>query len=482
MNILNLLTKEKRVAGIEISDSVIRVAFFRPRKKVSSPQPLPHLELVLIEEPIGANIIENGIVVDRVLLSKTLRSLWVKSKLGTHYVIATIPDENIYSRIFSFPKTVDGARLTDAMRLAIGFQLPTKTEDSYLDWERVTEPMPGMNEILLATIPRTIAQGYIEALDMAGIKTLALETQTTSIARAIHLEPKRTTLLTQKTPDGTIVFTVRDSVVRFLRALPIQFVPENTVALEIQKIKTSLESELKDNKETITVADLRASTVREEYKAYPEFAETDHQSKWLASLGAVIRSQLPEGADNLISLLPVGTEEAYAYQKAATFIALMRNMTIGLSLFFVAVFLGAYIFMLSLAQSAERAISTLSISPVSPELLAKEAWINDVNALTKTGAEIISETPVWSKVIDEINARTIEGIIISSFNAPSITEKISITGIARDRGTLNVFKKTFSESGFFNEIEIPITNLEQRADIPFSLSFRVTDPSLIYYK
>lgn len=484
MNILNLLTQEKRVAGIEISDSVIRIAFFRPRKKarVHPPQDLPEHELILIEEPIGANIIDHGVVVDRVLLSKTLKAIWTKAKLDTQYAIVAIPDDTVYSRIFSFPKSVDGPRLTDAMRLAMNFQLPIKPEESYLDWERIQTATQGLNEILLATIPRTIATGYVEALDKAGIKTLALESHAASIARSIKLEPGVTTLVTEKTPDGTNVLVFRDSVLRFVRNLPIQFTPDAQVATEVQKIKTALESELKEGATRVQTTDLVSSRLQDTYAAYPEFKETDHASKWLVALGAAIRGQIPEGQDALISLLPVGTEEAYSYQKATTFVALIRNMTIGVSLFFIVAFLGAYLFMLSLAQSAERTLSTLSITPVSPELLQKEAWVNHINTLTETGSVILSETPVWSKLVDEVSTRIIPGIIISNFNAPAIEERMTLTGIARDRATLNQFKKTFGESELFTAIELPITNLEQRADIPFSLSFTLKDSSLIYYK
>jgi len=177
MNILNLLKKEHPIAGIEISDSVVRIAFFRPQKKNDLRAQQENKEmgaLVLIEEPIAANIIEDGVVVDVDLLGKTLKSIWGKAALGTDYAIIAVPDDKIYSKIFSFPKSVSETRLTDAMRLAIGFQLPMKTEDVYLDWER-TVGTASANEILLSTIPRVVAEGYVQALEQAGIKTHAHE-------------------------------------------------------------------------------------------------------------------------------------------------------------------------------------------------------------------------------------------------------------------------------------------------------------------
>ena len=494
MNLLNLLTKEKLVAGIEISDSVVRIAFLRPRKnsnknislKVSS---IPDFELVRIEEPISANIIVQGVVIDKVLLGKTLKSIWAKTNLDTNYAIVSIPDDKIYTRIFSFPKTVSGERLTEAMNLAIGFQLPMKTEDIYLDWERTTGTNL-MNEILLSTIPKTVAQGYVGALEEAGIKTLAVESHLASIARAIKLEAGQTAIFTKKTPDGATVFVLKDGILRFSRTFPSQFISEDKLPAEVEKIKSALESENKNtdghgHKTTgvVTILDLIDAQVREPYVDYPELSnQTEKNFKWLVALGAVMRGQIPEGEDNLISLLPIGTEEAYAYQKATAFVVLVRNMTIGVSIFFVFAFLATYLLMISLSQSSARAIATLSTSSVSPEILAQETRVTNADTLAAASASILADAPNWSTVVDEVNARIIDGVVVLSFQAPSITDKMSLTGTAKDRATLNLFKKSLQDSAMFTEIELPITNIEQKGDLPFSISFRLKDPKALYFK
>ena len=500
MNILNLLTKEKRVAGIEISDSVVRIAFFRPNGKKKKTPTLMHLismdsaqkettetngvtdenvDLVLIEEPIAANIIADGVVVDIDLLGKALKNIWETAKLGADYAIVAIPDDKIYSRIFSFPKTIDGIRLNEAMRLAIGFQLPMKTEDMYLDWER-TAGTPTLNEILLSTIPKEVAQKYITALEIAGIKTLALESHLASIARAVKLTPKETTIFSKKTPDGATIFGLEDGILRFSRALPFRFVPEDKIPSEIKKLKMSLETGLSAvaNK-SVHEEELADAKIRDDYANRPELSGAN--SKWLIPLGAAIRAKIPEGEDNLVSLLPVGTEEAYSYQKATIFITLIRNMTIGVSAFFVIAFLSAYIFVFSLSQKANYTINTLSASQVSPELLAQEASIERVNALTNVASSILAETPLWSVLLEETTKRITDGITISSFSAPSISDRIALTGVAHNRATLNQFRKSLQGSPMFADVELPVTNLEQKENIPFSTSFRVADPSRLYY-
>ncbi len=503
MNLLNLLTKEKRVAGIEISDSVVRIVFLRPivqssslSKRINSIRTFfepkttttSNLELVLIEEPLAANIIVQGVVMNTMLLGKALSSTWAKAKLGTDYAIVAIPDDKIYSRIFSFPKAIGGERLTEAMNLAVGFQLPMKTEDVYLDWES-TQGDAYSNEILLSTIPRSVANGYIEALDVAGIKALAIESHLASIARAIKLEPERIVIFTKKSPDGTTIFALKNGLLRFSRTLPSQFISEDKIPGEVEKIRSALEAGTRevtsndaDKNESIRVQDLLSATVRDDYARYPGLSDSKKANfKWLVAIGTSIRGQIPEGEDNIISLLPLGTEEAYTYQKAATFVSLVSNITVGVSIFFVVVFISTYLFMLSLLQGSIRTIAALPMKTVQPEFLEKVAWVEHVNALTETAAGILSETPIWSTVIDEINARTIDGVVISNFTTPSITEKISLTGIAKDRVTLNQFKKSFQESALFSEIDLPATDPGQKGGVPFTISFRLKNPSAVYW-
>lgn len=482
MNILNLLTRKKNVVGIEISDSLIRIAFFRaPKKLVGKKNKLGKAtmredELILIEEPIPSNIIADGVVIDRDLLAKTLEILREKIKIDTNYAIVSIPDNKIYSRVFSFPKNIGDARLPEAMRLAISLQLPIKTENAYLDWERVLYTQ-GTNEILLSTIDRTIAQGYVEALDRAGWKMVALESHLASIARAIKLPSNQTTLLTEKFPDGTTVFAVKNGSLRFARTLPLSSVPEDRVIREVKNIKNFLDS---DSKAPVIEQALMEAHIRDDYAEHS--ALTAPKAKWLIPLGALIRGQIHEGHDNLISLLPVGTEEAYAYQRASIFVTLLRNVTIGVSIFFIVAYFGAYLFVLFLSQNATQAISTISSYSVPTELTEKEVIITRTNGITHAGELILNGTPIWSSVVEEVLSKVTDNIIISRFATGSIDDNMSIIGVSGNRDSINRFKKSLQSSPMFTDIELPLTNLEQKANIPFSVSFRLKDPSALYYK
>ncbi len=483
MNILNLLTKEKHVAGVEINDLFIRVTYFRPRKRtifkkhegITKP---PKNEIVLIEESIPPNVVSNGIVVDKVTLGKILKKIWNKEKLKKSYAIVSIPEDKIYSHVFSFPKNVTEQQLELAINLAIDFQLPFKKNEVYTGWEN-NNVSNTSNEILISAIPKNIADDYIEVLNNVDISVLALESHIASIARSIKLNAGETTLITKKNQFSITVFSLKDGINQFSRTLPLVFVnDEEKLISEVNKIKISLESE---TKESIKLLSLINATVKDEYSIYPEIS-ADPESKWFVSLGAFIRGEIAQGEDYQISLLPVGTVKAYEYQKSKTFITLVRNIIIDISIFFLITFIIAYLLIFSLSQIITNTSTNISIAPVSPELVEKESLIKKINSLTSISSSFLSSTINWSILIDEINSRTTSGIIISNFSVPSINENVSIIGLAKDRDTLNVFKKSLQESSYVTQVELPITNLEQKADIPFSLSFHIKDPSMLYYK
>lgn len=486
MNLFNLLTKEKHVAGIEIDDSVVRVAFLSREQKgwqsyFHTKQDFidPKQKLIILEELLPKNVVVEGVVIDHTLLAKTIRGIWLKAKLKTNYAIVAIPDDQIYLRIFSFPKSVDKLRLKEAMNLGVSFQLPMKFEDVYFDWERISSTEP-VNEVLLSAIPKTVANGYIDALNLAGIKPIALESHLASIARAVQTESKDATIFTKKTDDDATIFILKERTVRFSRAVPTRFVSKVKFANEVKKIKLAFESEMPKDAKAMSVIDIDDAKIQDEYANFEELVEP--KTKWLVALGAAIRGSIPEGDDNMISLLPIKTEEMYAYQKASTFITLISNMIISVSIFFVLAFLSIYFLMLSLSQTINRSLANNSSSVASSEILLKESSINNINLLTSTAKEILSETPMWSILLEELQSRTIPGIIISTLNVPSLSGDISISGIAKDRITLNQFKKTLQDSQMFSNVVLPINNLEQKENLTFSISMHIKDTSKLYYK
>lgn len=482
MNIFNLLTKEKRVAGIEISDLVVRIAYFQHRNKIvyNNVKELDEKDLILFEAPLPTNVVSGGVILNKELLGKTLKNIWRKEKLNKRYAIVSIQEDKIYSRNFRFPKTESEEHLKQAVDLAIDFQLPVKKEDVYAGWEN-TNNKQNEADVLISAIPKNIVNDYINVMDYAGISILALESHIASISRSILSKEGEVTLITKNNQESTTIFNLKDSVFQFSRTIPSSLTDKNDViSAEVSKIKNYLESEAKTKVEELPLV---KAQVKKEYGKEPVLNKNgEAQSKWLVCLGAAIRGELPNGKDEQISLLPIGTVEAYEFQKSKIFITLIRNTIIGVSLFFLLTFLAAYLFIFSLAETINRAENNIPVAPAPLDVAQKESLIKEVNSLTLVSQAILSNTPNWSVLIDEINSRTTNGIIILNFRVPSIKDTMIIAGVSKNREALNLFKKSLQESTYITGVELPINNLEQKEDIPFSISFHLKDPNMLYYK
>lgn len=486
MNLFNLLTKEKHVAGIEINDSAIRVAFLQ--KKTTNKKfniyyeteiPSNEQKLIILEEPLPNGIVSEGVVINSRLLASNIKKIWIKSGLNTNYAIIAIPDDEIYSRIFSFPKTLDKERLKEAMSIGVGFQLPMKTDEVYLDWEHVASTQT-TNEVLMSSIPKRVADGYIEALSLAGIKPIALESHLASIARSVKIESDETTIFTKKNDDDSTIFILKEREVLFSRSIPVRFVPKTKFANEVNKIKLAFESDMSKDSKPISVIDIDDAKIRDEYANFKSL--TEPKTKWLVAIGAAIRGAIPEGEDHIVSLLPVKTEEMYMYQKASTFTILVSNTIISISIFFTTVFLSVYFLMLYFSQTTNNSIANRNNSAEDFEIISKENSINKLNEVISTTKEILSITPSWSNLLEEIQKNIVPGITVSTLIMPSLTGDITLSGVAKDRNILNQFKKSLQDSQLFSSVILPINNLEQKENISFSFSLKIKDPGNFYYK
>lgn len=478
MSIINLLSKKRKIVGIEINDSSIRLSYFKTRKNHNKKSNIPKEEIVFIDEPLEGNIVSNGTILEKESLAKILKNIWHKEKLSKCYAIVSIQEDKFYSKIFSFPKNIKEDKLKEGINLAINFQLPFKKDDFYIDWEKIENDSPAITEVIVSSIPKNITNDYVDVFNKADIQILALESNIFSICHLIQYNINELILSLKQNKESVSIFCFSNNSFKFSRTIPILLISdEDYLKNEISKIKNWAESEFNNKVKEIDIKDIQ---IKDEYKKYNEL-ENGIDAKWLPSMGAMMRGRIPEGNDNKISLLPVRTIEAYKYQKAKVFISFARNIVIGISLFFVFAYLATYLFIFSLVENINKK-SNIEMSSISSDILEKEALIKNVNNLTEVSESFLLNATNWSILIDEINSKTIEGIVISKLSIPSVNDTINIVGISKNRDTLNQFKKSLEKSILLANIELPITNLEQKIDIPFTISFKLKDPNVLYYK
>src|SRR3989338_3440871 len=487
MDLIKFFTREEIIAVLEISANHLRLTVLSQEKEDKKSS-----AAFAAEEPLQEGALVNGHIVNKEEFIQSIKRLIGKSKTRIRYVILSIPDDKVFSKIFKFPKNIKDEKLKGTMELSIGFQLPIRPADAYLDWEKVEKETGDENEVLLAAVPKLIVNDYVAAVESAGLKIIAVEFHLLSIARAIPPNDE-TVLVLKDNKEGMTTGVIKNNLLLFIHTISYETTPKDKLPTELKKVINFCEAEygtlskvLVPNEEAIgligNLGNLKVE-IANIVKTSPDTKEpVTIPGSWLVSLGAATRGLMPRNQDNLVSLMPVGTEEAYEYHKAITFSKLVTEITISVSFVFLAVFLGAWFLMLYIQQSLNNQYSLSANLPVPIEAAGLEARATHLNALLSQTTEIIKTAPQWSEIISEITNMVGTDIVVGEIDTKSPDAPITLQGTAKSRDALNNLTKSFQASLKFTDVNVPLTDLEKKKDIPFSMSFRLKDPQSLYLK
>jgi len=452
MNFSHLINREEAVSGLAITDSHVRLAYYKKSKGKKEEV------LTLVEEALQSGTIIEGAVANPSALSRALSKALGKTEGAVSYCIVSLPEERVYTKILSFPQALPPDRLDEAVHLALNFQLPYAAETAYVDYERL--PTEEKTEVFLAACPRGVIEEYLALFKTVGVKAVAVESHTMSIARA---EKEKGCLLVAIPSEESATIAVFDAgYVRFSRTLPASSI-ETREALteEIRKVHDFCITEWKISPEEKKWNDL------------------DEKPDWLSSIGALERGRLDREKDDMVSLLPIGTELAYAYQKAMAFSAFLQNTIVGIAVFFVIAYIVTFFIMISIKSRLTQDLTTISLSPASAQILAQENQAIQFNTLLQTTGELVHQSPEWSSFVSLIKGAVGDGIVISSMTIGAPTDAIQLSGIAGNRLQLTAFRKSLEGVSETTEVVLPLTNLDLKENIPFSVSFKLKDPGSV---
>ena len=183
MNLLNVISNEESIGGLEIADDSFR---FSKLKKVKTGFKIE----LLIEEKIT----EKDAIVNEATFADKLSKFANKNNIK--YVIVSVPADNIFVKTYDFPAAMSDEKIAEAMDLAIELQLPRKKEEIYCDWMEIENNES--RKILLSYIDRGYADNLISKIKKAGIKIVAIESHALSLARTIKQKSNEAIILAEK--------------------------------------------------------------------------------------------------------------------------------------------------------------------------------------------------------------------------------------------------------------------------------------------
>ena len=179
---LEFLTLKHETFGLDISDLSLRIIKLKRRGKFLSLASFGETEI----EP---GIIKEGEIQDEEALTKTIKGVLNKvkgEKLGTRYVVASLPEEKSFSQVIKMPKMKE-EELESAVRFEAENYIPLPIDEVYLD-SKIVRPLRNHLDhldVLIAALPKKTVDTRVRCLKKAGLIPQVLETESQAIVRAL---------------------------------------------------------------------------------------------------------------------------------------------------------------------------------------------------------------------------------------------------------------------------------------------------------
>lgn len=114
-------------------------------------------------------------------------------RLSTRAVVASLPESRSFVRVIQIPQMSESEAQSAVPFEAESF-IPLPLDQVYLDWQKLGSVEDKMNVLIIAA-PKELVDKYLELLDNAGLKPVALEVESQSCHRAAIPKGSRETLL-----------------------------------------------------------------------------------------------------------------------------------------------------------------------------------------------------------------------------------------------------------------------------------------------
>lgn len=490
MDFLNFLIPKEKIVGIEIGNRKLRMLALK--KDSFGNISVQGKSEVDLEE----GVIEFGEVKDEKKLSASLARLkktFKPQSALSSFAIITVSQKSVYSNILEFPKNLTNEQMIEAVSFNIAKSSPLPLNECYLDWQLI-ETGKVKDKILTYIIPKKIVNAYKIALEENGFNLIALEPTSLSIGRAAEMasEPVLFFYLTdegitsiiysdnnsylsqfefwQEAAGGHLINNLGDlSKLIKVKIKNLSRYFENQYSKEKIK-KVLLMSEGFDADEIIKNIQCNGVLIEKAKSSIPSIDNYD----WIPVGGSAKRAFIPRSEDNIISLLPIGTESLYETQKMISFVTSILIVAATLMLFYVSSFTASLFFISYIENNLSRQMEFRSNMSMPADYSKIEQETKEFNSYVSDLSSIFSKTNAdYGAIMEKIASLNSSGISLTSISFDSVSGAMAVSGVALSRENLSAFKFQLASSSYFNNAKFSVVNIAQKNNIPFNVSLNL---------
>ncbi|MBI4993401.1 hypothetical protein HZC33_00355 [Candidatus Wolfebacteria bacterium] len=472
--IVSFLRYQKPIAGLAITLNSIDVVIFDEKKGGM------FSEKIAIKS-LSVESVEEGL--------KKLKDKFGKSLSS---VVISVPPFWSYISVFEFPLLAENDQIEEAMELASS-ALPIPEEKIYSDWMFLENKNIKKRETILEMTPSELIGPYLAVFEKNKISVIAAENYAWSFGQFLA-EGDDTTMVVMEQP-GMITFSIYDgripyfyfnlprdkfdnnkeflsAALHYLKSLTHFVLADDSKARQVNSIIVIGADELVNNFKSVV-----------EIKIQKGFSLTSDLQNindlgFLSALGAVKRGFIPRKKDDIVSLLPIGTELAYERHRMLSFIDFVQKFSIGFAGFLIVIFLSALLMIKALSSGIEQSLAKETALPTDVAEIKGKAVIFNENVLKLS---LINNSAIfWEKIfieIDKIVSAT--GVVLNQLSADE-SGNLIFSGNAPTRDSLIELKDRLAGSSVFSAESLPLSLFLSKENINFSVKAKLKDANFLY--
>lgn len=453
----------------------------------------------IAEQVLPAGVIINGLIKNENAFLDNLNLLLKNFHRASSHWIVSLPEAAIFTMHRLFPN-IPSENLKETIEMNYLSFLPGNSENIYWGWQEIgliENKKDGSKEVMLSSIKKEDLTTYLNCFAKAGITPMAIEPKSCSLARVFGKTQNILVIDIEKTTeDQPWILTaaiLNNGFPRFAREVSLGAQPMEELLKVTRNVINYYLTEKKEAAITNIILDGNAASpaIAENLKtsfgievkfAGDLFKLFQNRPFSLALLGVGLRAAATQGEDDSLSLLPVGTQEAYQEKNTLQLLRGITNIVSITAILFLAIFFGAIALFYWLGGQADRQLSSLvkiNQSKSDAQITEIQGVLKEVNPKIEIEAKLEDQTKIFSTVLKQIFASQPEGVTLSQVSLTREDQPFSLVGIAQTREALVNFRENLAKLSFVSSIQLPSSNTNQENVTNFTINLTLKKDALL---
>lgn len=172
---------KKKIFGLDISDHsiealVLTKPFFGKAKVTAYARTI-----------LRGEVVKNGVIKNQKKLEEAITKLLASAQpapIKTPYCIMSLPESQVFTTIFKLPAGLKHKEVKNTIPYKAEEIIPFKTSEVYFDFKTLTK-MDETQEVFYVAVPSDVVDGYVNTLNNIGLRPVAFDLESISLARAL---------------------------------------------------------------------------------------------------------------------------------------------------------------------------------------------------------------------------------------------------------------------------------------------------------